>query len=150
MRMQNRSTGNPLGQYARVRLETDVASASPHRLIEMLLDGALAKIATATGHMGRGETAEKGANISWAISIIDGLRGSLDLEAGGEIAANLDRLYDYSMRRLVEANLRNDPALLEEAHALLSELRSGWASIKDRVRQGDADNSTGPVSHLIG
>jgi flagellar protein FliS len=150
MRTQNRSSGNPLGRYARVGLETDVASASPHRLIEMLLDGALAKIATASGHMGRGEIAEKGANISWAISIIDGLRGSLDFERGGEIAANLNSIYEYTMRRLVEANLKNDTQLLDEAYRLIADIRAGWVGIKDQVAQGDANNSTGPISHQVG
>jgi flagellar protein FliS len=103
----------------------------------MLLDGALAKIATARGNLERGETSEKGANIGWAISIIEGLRGSLDLKAGGEVAENLDRLYEYSTLRLLEANLNNASGLLDEVARLLSEIRSAWQGIKDQVERGD-------------
>jgi flagellar protein FliS len=96
----------------------------------MLLDGALDKISIANGHMKRGEVAQKGAHISWAISIIEGLRTSLNIESGGELAGNLDRLYEYASQRLVEANLRNDPALLDEVQGLLAEVRAGWQDIQ--------------------
>ncbi|MCK5386289.1 MAG: flagellar export chaperone FliS, partial [Gammaproteobacteria bacterium] len=82
-------------QYNRVGVSSSVEAASPHRLIEMLMNGALEKIAFAKGYMERGNISEKGGHISWAISIVEGLRASLDLEKGGEIAQNLDDLYDY-------------------------------------------------------
>ncbi len=123
-------TAQLLDQYTRIGVQTGIESASPHRLIQMLLDGALSKIAVAMGHLQRGAIAEKGSNISVAISIVNGLRFSLDFEKGGEIAANLDRLYDYLARRLVEANIRNDMTALEEVHKLLSEVRAGWKGIQ--------------------
>lgn len=116
-------------QYKQVGAHTSVESATPHRLIQMLLEGALEKINLAKGYMQRGDVALKGTHISWAISIIDGLRMSLDKEAGGEIAANLDALYDYMGRRLVEANLKNDPAMLQEVSHLLLEIKSAWDAI---------------------
>jgi flagellar protein FliS len=119
-----------LQQYTQIGVQMGIESASPHRLIQMLLDGALSKIAIATGHMQRNAVAEKGKEISVAISIVNGLRFSLDFEKGGEIAANLDRLYDYAARHLVEANIRNDITALEEVHKLLSEVRSGWMGIQ--------------------
>lgn len=130
-------------QYKQVGAQTSVESATPHRLIQMLLEGALEKINLARGYMQRGETAMKGTHISWAISIIDGLRMSLDKEAGGEIAANLDALYDYMGRRLVEANLHNDEAILNEVSGLLIEIKSAWDAIPEVLsRQSGA---TAPV-----
>lgn len=126
-------------QYKQVGAHTSVDSATPHRLIQMLLEGALEKINLAKGYMQRGDIALKGTHISWAISIIDGLRMSLDQEAGGEIAANLDALYDYMGRRLVEANLKNDPAILAEVSGLLLEIKSAWDAIPEIMsRQGSA------------
>ena len=119
-----------VSQYREIGVHTGVESAPPHRLIQMLLDGALEKISIASGHIKRREVAQKGIHISWAISIIEGLRTSLNMESGGELAGNLDRLYEYVSRRLMEANLRNDPALLDEVQRLLAEVRAGWQDIQ--------------------
>lgn len=116
-------------QYNQVGVSSSVEAASPHRLIQMLMNGALEKIAIAKGHMERGDIAQKGGHISWAISIIDGLRASLDLEAGGEIALNLDDLYDYMTRRLARANVENNPVLLDEVTSLLRSIKSAWDSL---------------------
>lgn len=116
--------------YAKVGIETGVVAASPHKLIVMLFDGALAAVATALQHMSTGNIAGKGQAISKAISIIDsGLRASLDRKAGGEIAVNLDGLYEYMSNRLMLANLNNQPELLEEVQRLLQDLRSAWEAI---------------------
>ena len=111
------------------------AYASPHRLIQMLIDGALDKISAAKGFMQRGQIAEKGSYISWAISIIAGLRTSLDAQKGGEIAANLEALYDYMERKLVIANSRNDQAALDEVIKLLREVKEAWDGIPDQIKQ---------------
>lgn len=139
------------GQYGRLSLETDIAAASPHRLVEMLMDGALARIAKAQVHMERGEVAEKGLTISWAMQIIDGLRASLDLERGGELAGNLDRLYDYMLRRLLQANLENSAEMLQEVAGLMQEIRAGWAGIRDFANgtKGEVDNALGSLSHSV-
>jgi flagellar protein FliS len=114
----------------RSTLETDVANASPHRLILMLFDGALQAIRQARIHMERNSIAEKGALISKAISIVEeGLHAALDHEVGGELSANLGALYDYCARRLFEANLKNDTQMLDEVAQLLAGLREAWASI---------------------
>ncbi len=123
-----------LKQYKKVGTETDVMTASPHRLIQMLLEGALEKINLAKGYMQRGQIPLKGSHISWAISIIDGLRMSLDKDQGGEIAENLDALYDYMGRRLAEANLKNDTAMLDEVVGLLLEIKAGWDAIATDTR----------------
>jgi flagellar protein FliS len=95
------------------------------------MDGALDKIAKAKGHMARREILEKGNFISWAISIIGGLRASLDFERGGEIAANLEMLYDYMERRLVLANADNNIDALDEIARLLSIVKDAWVKIGD-------------------
>ena len=125
--------------YANVGLETGIASASPHKLIVMLYDGALAALLKARTNMIAGNIPAKGSAISQAITIIDnGLRVSLDKEAGGEIAENLDALYDYMSRRLLHANLKNDVPAIDEVHGLLSDLREAWVAIGDKVGQAAA------------
>jgi len=116
--------------YTKVGVETGVLSASPHRLITMLFDGALAAVASASQNMKAGRIQDKGLAISQAIMIInDGLRASLDKKAGGEIAQNLDALYEYLSRRLFEANLQNRPEILDEVTRLLKELKGAWDAI---------------------
>lgn len=116
--------------YRNVELETQLTMASPHKLILMLFDGALLAIASATTQMAEKRTAEKGKSISKAIDIImNGLKVSLDYQAGGELAERLGALYDYMCDRLLYANLHNDPAILDEVRGLLREVRSGWEEI---------------------
>src|SRR4030065_886609 len=111
-------TKSALNQYSRVGTESGVANADPHRLIQMLMEGALEKISVAKGCMQRGEVSEKGRQISWAISIINGLAAGLDMEKGGEIAQNLNALYDYMCGRLLESNIHNKVEYLDEVSEL--------------------------------
>lgn len=123
-----------LSQYQSVSVSSGVEDATPHRLIQMLMEGALDKIATAKGHMLHDNPAEKGRHISWAISIISGLQSSLDMNTGGEISRNLDGLYDYIVRRLGEAGISNDPAILDEMTSLLVEVKSAWDVIPRQLQ----------------
>ena len=116
--------------YAAVSIETGVMAASPHRLITMLFDGALTQLSLALQFMKMGDIAKKGLAISRAIQLIDsGLRASLNKEQGGAIADNLDALYGYMTECLLTANLKNQPELLVEVQALLTDLRSTWQAI---------------------
>lgn len=99
----------------------------------MLLDNVLDKITIAKGHMLRGSVAEKCENISRALALIEGLRLSLDKKGGGDIARNLEDLYDYIERRLIQANMQNDPAILDEIASLLNEIKGGWDAIADQA-----------------
>ena len=120
--------------YANVGIETGVSSASPHKLIILLFDGALMAVTNAIQLIKLGNIAGKGKSISKAISIIDtGLRASLDKTAGGAIAVNLDALYGYMSNRLLTANINNDPAILQEVHGLLMELKTAWDAIGQQV-----------------
>lgn len=124
------STNNGANAYAKVGVETGVGAASPHKLIVMLFDGAMLAVASAVHHMQSGDVAKKGEAISKAISIIEGgLRASLDKKVGGEIALNLDALYEYMSNRLLTANLKNQPKILEEVYQLLKGLKDAWESI---------------------
>lgn len=129
MKPMPRTMQNGIFEYRKVGVQTGVENASPHKLIQMLLDGAIEKVQLARGYMERREIAQKGQTVSWAMAIIDGLRSSLDMSRGGEVAENLDGLYDYMLRRLAEANLRNDLAMLDEVVKLLNEIREGWNGI---------------------
>lgn len=129
--MSNTNLGNILAlkEYTKVNLHSGIENASPHRLIQMLINGAIAKMAQAKGHMQAKDIAKKGEDISMAISIIGGLRDSLDHEKGGPMAENLDSLYEYMTYRLMEANLKNDVALIDETHDLLMEIKTAWDTI---------------------
>ena len=122
------------GAYARVGVESSAMSASPHQLIVMLFDGAKTAIGMARHHMASGDVQAKGNAITKAINIVDnGLRASLDAQAAGaegaELVANLSALYVYVAQRLLQANLRNDAAALDEADRLLDNLASAWREI---------------------
>lgn len=118
-----------LRQYQTVNTQSQVGDASPHRLIQLLMEGGMSRLAQARGAMQHGQVAIKGELIGKAIGIIGGLREGLDLQKGGDVAANLDRLYEYMVSRLVEANRSNDPALLDEVAGLLRNVKSGWDAI---------------------
>ena len=116
-----------LSTYRNVGVESIVESASPPRLVLMLFDGARAAVASAIANLRNGNVPAKCQAISKAMAIIDGgLNGSLDLNVGGELAKDLSGLYDYMTRRLLQANLNNDLAALEEVAKLLEELGSAW------------------------
>ncbi|MCG5510195.1 flagellar export chaperone FliS [Ectothiorhodospira sp. A-7Y] len=112
--------------------------ASPHRLIEMLLDGGIDRLAQARGAVQRGDRPTKLKLIGKAFDIIGGLRGGLDLEKGGEVARNLDELYDYMQRRLVSANARDDVEVIDEVTLLLGEIRDAWKAIPQEARDNPA------------
>ena len=117
--------------YSNIAIESKAHSSDPHKLILMLYQGALLSIASAKNQMLRKEVSAKGKSISQAISIInDGLKASLDLNVGGELAVNLSDLYSYMIQRLLVANMKNDPTILDEVSGLLLELRGAWETIR--------------------
>jgi len=117
-------------QYQTVNVNAQISEADPHRLIQMLMDGGLQRVAQAKGAMQHSNVALKGEQIGKAIAIIGGLRESLDHKQGGEVAGNLDSLYAFMQQRLSQANLRNEVALLDEVTELLREVKSGWDGIR--------------------
>jgi flagellar protein FliS len=121
-------------QYQQVSVHSSIMDASPHRLVQMLMEGALEKIALAKGNMANNNIASKGENISKAIAIIGGLKSSLNKEVGGALAENLSNLYDYMANRLVVSNLLNDDSVLDEVAGLMVEIKTGWDGIPDEFK----------------
>ncbi|MDA8129110.1 MAG: flagellar export chaperone FliS [Betaproteobacteria bacterium] len=125
--------------YANVGLETGVLAASPVQLIVMLYEGAELAVRKAIRHIGEGDLAKKSAAISQASAIVlDGLRAALDLKHGGDIALQLDALYDYMNKRLMLAHLNNQTAPLEEVLGLLRELHDAWLQVAPAGRAASA------------
>lgn len=129
-----RPTGShSVRSYADIGLETQVMSATPERLITLLFNGARAAIGQARIHLQEGRVAERGAAISKAIKIVnEGLKTGLNMEAGGDVAANLSRLYDYIVRTLLTANLKSDAEQLDIADRLLADLAEAWQTSIDQ------------------
>lgn len=137
-----RSSGN---MYRQIGIETGVSGATPHQLIGMLLDGALEAIAQARGALKAKQIEAKCKAITKAVRIVDeGLKASLDLDTGGELAANLNNLYAYVTTRLTQANLHSDDQALEECANLLSPLRDAWTGI------GSGNVEQARTTHLQG
>ena len=138
--MLTTSGNQAIKQYQQLDAHSSVEDASPHRLIQLMMERTLTKIALAKGHMERGEIAPKGENITDAINIINGLQASLNHKADETMSANFDALYAYMMRRLLEANLHDDVSALDEVSGLLRELKEAWDAIADTVGQQDKED----------
>ncbi len=127
-----------INQYQQVGTYSSAAYADPYRLVQLLMDGFLDRVAQARGAMERNQVATKGELISKSISILDGLRSGLDHERGGDIAGNLEELYTYMQRRLVEANAQNRVEHLDEVASLMREVKSAWDAIPPELRSREA------------
>jgi flagellar protein FliS len=123
-----------LAAYRSTSVHTGVAASDPHRLIVMLMDGALERIATARGLMQHGGGTEKAPLLHRAVAIIDELRNSLNFKVGGNISQNLDALYDYMCVRLMQASTANKPEWLDEVSRLLGEVRAAWLALPVQSR----------------
>ena len=124
---------NAIAQYRKLDIASRVESATPKELVQLLFDGALNKLQVAKGCIERQDIAGRGAALNEAVSIVEGLQGSLDMEAPGSLARNLDDLYTYVMRQLLHANRHNDAHRVSECIALLSTVSEAWASLEDEV-----------------
>lgn len=116
-------------QYRKLGVAASVTEADPHKLVSLLFAGACQRIRLAQASLVQGDQARKGKAIGEACAILGHLNGSLDHQAGGEIAANLSSLYEYVMQRLTEANLHNDESALAESLNLIGEIQSAWDAI---------------------
>ncbi|MBK7354065.1 MAG: flagellar export chaperone FliS [Nitrosomonas sp.] len=122
-----------INSYQRVGVESGVASADSHKLILMLFEGSINALSRAKQEILHNNIAAKGEMISKAISIIDnGLKASLDITVGGEIANNLQTLYEYMTRQLLIANIQNNIETINEIIELLSQLQQAWGSIGNK------------------
>jgi len=124
-----------LAAYRSVSVHGGIDNADPHRLVQMLLDAWAGRLSTARGCMERGETARKAQLLHSCVTLVAELRGSLNLARGGDLAQNLDSLYDYMTRRLLQANVQSDVAIVIEVSGLLNEIRGAWVAIGPEVRK---------------
>jgi len=127
-----------LAAYQSVSTHGGVAAADPHRLVLMLMDGAMERLTMARGcltRQQRGDIARKAQLLSQSVSIIAELRGSLNMEGGGPLAQNLSDLYEYMTRQLLRANVDNNIGCITEVVSLMGEIRGAWIAIGPQVRQ---------------
>ncbi len=124
-----------INAYKKGSLKQDVATADPHRLTLMLMQGALDRMAYAKGCMERKDLAGKSEHLSRVSAILINLRDTLDLDIGGEVADNLYSLYDYMVQRLVDANVQNSLQIMDEVINLLLPIKTAWLSIPEEAKQ---------------
>ncbi|MGI2259494.1 flagellar export chaperone FliS [Shewanella sp. GXUN23E] len=117
--------------YRKVSLESEIAVASPHRIIQMMFAGALERLAQSRYAIEQGDIANKGILIGKAVGIINGLNNSLNMDAGGEISRNLSELYEFMLRRISEANLNNDVQAIDDVIEILRNIKEGWDAIPE-------------------
>lgn len=116
--------------YKTISVETGVVQADPHRLVDMLFDALLGNVGAARGALARGDIKSKCEHVVKAVRILEeGLKGSLNMAEGGDLAANLLGVYDYCVLRLTQANLRNDDAILQEVSQVIAPIADGWKQI---------------------
>ena len=115
--------------YSNVQVNAGVESASSHRLIQMLFDGLLERIAQAKGAIQRNDIETRGTRINSAISIVLGLQDSLDTDSGAEVSYDLDNLYAYIQQTLMRAHQNADESLLDECAKLIINISSAWREI---------------------
>lgn len=118
-----------LAAYQSVSVHGAVAGADPHRLVLMLMDGVLERLAVARACIERGDIAKKAQLLHSCTTLIAELRGSLNMEQGGALARNLSDLYEYMARQLLRANVDSNAEFVKEVASLLGEVRSAWVAI---------------------
>lgn len=124
-----------INAYKKGGLKQDVASADPHKLTLMLMQGALDKMAYAKGCIERKDFAGRSEHLSRTTAILLNLRDTLDLNVGGEVADNLFALYDFMVQRLTDANIQNSEEIVDEVIKLLSPIRDAWLQIPEEAKQ---------------
>lgn len=120
--------------YRNLAAETSVSQANPHQLVSLLFEALLQSLAAAKGAMLNSDIPAKGRAINRAVRILEeGLKAGLDLERGGELARNLFSLYEFCIFRVTDANLHNDPAMVDEVMNLIRPVADGWTQIGGEV-----------------
>ncbi len=135
--MTNGYMRNASAIYQQNSVRGGIEDADPHRLVSMLLDGAIDRVVQARGNMIHGNVAAKGSNITRALAIVGELRDSLDHKVDRVISQRLESLYEYVSRQLLFAQLNNDPEALDEVARLLTPIRDGWHGIRDNYLAGN-------------
>jgi flagellar protein FliS len=124
-----RANHRAIDSYGQVKVSTGASQSNNVELIQMLFDGLIESLSAAKGHIQHNNLNEKSKAIARASRIVLGLQGALDFEKGGDLASNLNELYNYVTRRLLHVNARNDLEALDEIHGLMTEIRSAWETV---------------------
>lgn len=124
-----------LQQYTDTNVQTAIENATPHKLVQMLYEGALDRIAQAKGAIIRKDFEAKAKLTNRVIEILTALRGGLDFEKGGEIAENLDALYRFMIEQILKSSRHNSTEMLEEVAELLRTIKSGWDEMPDEYKR---------------
>ncbi len=120
--------------YRNLAAETSVSGANPHQLVGLLFEALLQSLAAAKGAILNADIPAKGRAINRSVRILEeGLKAGLDLERGGELARNLFSLYEFCIFRVTDANLHNDPVMVEEVLNLIRPVADGWTQIGAEV-----------------
>lgn len=118
-----------LKAYQKISVNSQLASASPHKVVQMLFGGAMERLVQAKAAMEQNNIQIKAERITKAWDIIAHLQVSLSIDDGGEIAQNLNDLYSFMLQYLTEANLENNPQKIDVVYQMLAEIKSAWDQI---------------------
>ncbi|WP_025673060.1 flagellar export chaperone FliS [Salinivibrio socompensis] len=118
-----------LQAYKKVSVDSQLSAASPHKVIQMLMAGAIERLIQGKAAMAQGDVSVKGERLGKALDIIINLRACLSMDEGGDIADNLDAIYDFMIRQVSAANLDNTPEPIDDVIELLREIKSAWDQI---------------------
>lgn len=117
--------------YKKDSLRSDLASASPHRVIQLLMQGALERIALGKGCIERKDFMGKGTHLSRATEIINALRDALERDANPELVDNLDALYLYMVEQIALASSEMSTEKLDHVSSLILTIKESWDQISD-------------------
>lgn len=139
------SQRSKLAAYRSVSAHGAVAEGDPHALVLTLFDAVLGRLTAARTCIEKAEVTRKAGLLHSSVVLLGELRGSLDVQKGGQLAQNLSELYEYMMRRVIHANANDDATAVTEVLGLLGEIRTAWAAIGPEVRSGAAATTSGTV-----
>ncbi|MDW6001521.1 flagellar export chaperone FliS [Vibrio mangrovi] len=118
-----------LQAYKKVSVDSQLSAASPHKVVQMLMAGAIERLIQAKAAMIQGNIPVKGERLGKALDIVISLRSCLSMDDGGDIARNLDQLYEFVITQITQANHLNEPQLLDDVIDIIREIKSAWDQI---------------------
>ncbi|SJN54857.1 flagellar export chaperone FliS [Vibrio ruber] len=118
-----------LQAYKKVSVDSQLSAASPHKVVQMLMAGAIERLIQGKAAMMQGNIPVKGERLGKALDIVISLRSCLSMEDGGDIARNLDQLYEFVITQITQANHLNEPELLDDVIDIIREIKSAWDQI---------------------
>ncbi|ABV86683.1 flagellar export chaperone FliS [Shewanella pealeana] len=129
-----------LQSYRKVSLDSSIAVASPHKVIQMMFAGALERLAQGRYAIEQNNLELKGVSLGKAVSIVAGLNSSLNMEAEGDVAGNLSALYDFMLQRITDANINNDTKAIDDATDILRVIKEAWDAIPSELHELSSQN----------